>query len=299
MDQKQQQFATSPPREGYGDFGLLPDEILLKILRMALKSAVAMTLGDSTDNRPTHLRTFRMGCFLVNGLSKVSQRFKRLTADRSLLSYWNRQIEVHGSQWQIKEFVHEVISKEAEIIKELCINGVSDKDGDLPIITAADIGQLAAMCSNLNTLSLTLVRMPWWPPGIAPWVYLKELTISRIESASNLFKDVNLNDIAPNLETLMIEGLNRNSFIILPNMSNNEALRSITLNDGTFEFPDKIGFSRGFPRGLKELKGSASIRCALYNQKNERLIFTCKNLLNYKHAIFCKQIEGQEWFKLN
>ena len=39
---------------------------------------------------------------------------------------------------------------------------------------------------------------------------------------------------------------------------------------------------------------------ALYNPENERFIFAGKIPLNsHKHAIFCKQNEGQGWFKLH
>ena len=49
-----------------------------------------------------------------------------------------------------------------------------------------------------------------------------------------------------------------------------------------------------------EMRNTYSIGVALYNPENERLIFAGKIPLNsHKHAIFCKQNEGQGWFKLH
>ena len=51
---------------------------------------------------------------------------------------------------------------------------------------------------------------------------------------------------------------------------------------------------------LVEVISSELIRLALYNPETERFIFAGKIPLNsHKHAIFCKQNEGQGWFKLH
>ena len=63
-------------------FGLLPDELIMKIIKM--------TLEGVTDPEMKHV-------FLVDSIAKISTRFRRLSADKSL---WRDQVQVPESDFQ-------------------------------------------------------------------------------------------------------------------------------------------------------------------------------------------------------
>ena len=271
MDLLQQQFANSSiapqiwkldrwtkgnSKLGSSHFDLLPDEIMIKIIKMALTNTHEIQRGK--------------GHFLISVISKVSKRFRRLVPDKSVGSHWKGQVRIHGDESWIKDIIHHIISKEAEI-EVLQIYGLRDEKSVQPTLTSVDIMQLAAKCQQLGVLSVHHVRMQSWPPLIAPWMLLRELSISAVDKTC--FKNVNLHHIAPNLQTLKIEGQGEYASTLLPDMSGCDALSSITLHDGAFIFPDKIPF----PYRLKELNGTES---SLYCTKAS---FDLEVIYDHKH----------------
>ena len=177
---------------------------------------------------------------------------KKNPRDGSLVSLSHGRVCISGGESELKEIIYHSIGNEEEEVERLDVLGFRNENNDQPTLTSIDIMQLATKCPKMVELNIHNVVVKMFPPLIEPWKFLRKLTISVV--SKQCFKNVEFQDILPNLRVLHIEGEGRDYPTVLPDMSLCESLNSITLNDGAFVFPDKIPF----PHGLRELKGKTS-----------------------------------------
>ena len=118
----------SSPQSAYGSqepshFDSLPDEILMKIINLALGSN-----WPETHN------------FLVNVISNISPRFRRLAADKSL---WKGRISVGINPTTVEEVIRKFLGKE---VRELSIDPYFGEGGvkHEMALSAKDIAEMAA-----------------------------------------------------------------------------------------------------------------------------------------------------------
>ena len=166
---------------------------------------------------------YRKHCYLVNVISKISERFKLLARDRSL--------------W-----------------KGDSINIIGQKSLGFPwttmSISGSEFSKLAESCPKMETLYLNNMTVNAWPLAFnPPCLSLKKLIIHGCMMDHDLYKNVIMHQSIPNLEQFiwMQDRWSKNAFI-LPDLSGCHKLKKVILDNGTFTAP-----SIPFPRSLKML----------------------------------------------
>ena len=207
-------------------FDKLPDEIVLKIINLA------------TGTNP-----FEPHNFLVDVISKISTRFKRLAADRSL---WEGFVSIQGDTKMAKEVIQEFLCYRVTIFE--ISNTHNEKHIKVgPTLSAVEITKMTTRCPRMEYLILNDLRIESWPTSISPLLSLKALILRKV--GTTCFVNVDLSSVAPNIEVFYLEGEGIGTNTMLPDMTNCERLREVMLSYGNFLYPRKIPF----PRGLKEL----------------------------------------------
>ena len=205
---------------------MLPDEMLLKIIRLAIG---------------TIANAYQKHDFLV-GLSRTSQRLKRLSEDRSLRPCINKSVMIKIDQ--------EVTAKEA---KELVV----ERGTRCAYINLGEIMDMAKECPKVEELTLGIFTPLW--NLVRPWSSLRKLVLSWV--GKTCLKDSHFDMTAPNLEYLSVCGPSGDwDPIYLPDMTRCEKLLEVCLKEGEFD-SEKGMCNRAypFPSGLKILSGTGSI----------------------------------------
>ena len=217
----------------------LPNEILLKIIKMAAKSPKMKVtkLGEiHYDHR-----------FLIHVVRKISTRFKRLSR---LPEFWREIVvvslnNIRQPQLQSVEYqeIKDLLSSE---IKYLVIKG----DGNQTV----DILDLSTRCQNLERLEMRCVRTGQWPFFISPpWDSLRFLHLDVLESPSDGIGQMHqMNQIMPNLVELRISSLKAPMQIVLPWINGCKNLRKVVLQDGVFCFTADQWATCPLPRSLRK-----------------------------------------------
>ena len=103
--------------KGYSGFDLLPDEIVMKIVKMALQNMDPGTnncicpMGHNIKKIERvdvcYFRYFRClkRTVLVRVISKISQRFKRLARDKSLKFLWSGLDTICGDESELTDII--------------------------------------------------------------------------------------------------------------------------------------------------------------------------------------------------
>ena len=254
-------------------FHMIPDELVLKILKMTVSSEnriIGRTLRAylNATNRT----------YIIDVLGNVSSRFRRIARDRA---FWGGRITLDFlSRCEEDVMINE---KRLKRIADSFL-GESARDitvrGDVPLmqinqqswgcsvsrdslrarsicrmnISKENIQGLSSKCPNLMYLSFYSIKLTEWPAEQNPWHSLKELALSFTESP-NTFRHLDLHHIAPNLRTLKIteDGCPP---IRLPDMTQCHELANVELIGGghqSFCFPFNYKELAPFPCGLKKL----------------------------------------------
>ena len=116
-------------------FDWLPDEMLMKIIRM--------TINDLGDQRHHHL---------VDNIAKISSRFKNLAADKSL---WKAVVYTFKDRFNMKEVIDKFLQSEVEEVEfkslSLILNHALPNDD----ISAEDISALLEKCQDIRRIKLS------------------------------------------------------------------------------------------------------------------------------------------------
>ena len=226
-------------------FDLLPDEMVLKIIKMA-----ADGFGNKRQKLCHSRPNFQLDCrhtfhmhqlkyeFLINTVSKVSRRFKRIATDKTLWANWNGEVAINGSR---NKDLWELLGNYVKKIKSLTPSAN---------ISAKALKTMADKCPKLEELYLRGFRISSLPSS-CNFASLKMLSIS---FGNLFFKDVQLHMFAPNIEVIEFYGLSLWENL-LPDMSRCERLLEVYLNGAgsVYTFPGRIPF----PRGLRKLSGDS------------------------------------------
>ena len=227
-------------------FDRLPDEMVLKIIKMAVD-------GFGNEKQPlcqprTCRHTFHLHQqkyeFLINTIAKISGRFKRIATDKTLWANWNGGVAINEYRKKELEDLLEILGTFCRsLAATINFIGLSSKD----IVTMAD------KCPKLEHLNLGIPKILSWPKqGSCRFASLITMFIS-IED--QICSDVQLHLFMPNIEIIEFHGksLWEN---LLPDMSHCERLRVVYLYGAgaLYTFPGKIPF----PQDLRELRVSVS-----------------------------------------
>ena len=211
----------------------LPNEILLKIIKMAAKTPkLWLKCYDHS--------------FLVHVAGKISTRLRSIGR---LPELWRENVVVtlhdstsvrqrqSGGYKDIKELLG------SEITKMLHIEG----DGNQTV----DILDLAARCPNLELLLMRGVRIDKWPLFLSRWDSIRFLVLAVLESPFEGIEQ--MHRFLPNLVGIHIKSFKNPIQIVLPSMNNCEKLRQIWLQNGIFSFANELWAQNPLPTGLRKL----------------------------------------------
>ena len=236
-------------------FQTLPDEIVLKIIKM--------TVSHSSDRDK------------VIQISKLSSRFNRIARDTSLWrgavglalnrhsphKFW-KQLPVGGAPW--KQFLGEGVTS-------LTLWNSGIHSSDFAHLYGEDIATIAGNCPNLASLTLHDMAVPVnsWPTQALGLKNLRINTGSQIFVRTNdMFEDVKLDLIFPKLESFIFSVPKHGTAkpllkdtILLPDMTACKNLQEVHIamiaNWGhayKFKIPSELEDTGPFPRCLKMLR---------------------------------------------
>ena len=208
---------------------LKTDELVVKILKMAM------------DGHDRQILKYK---FLVDTIAKVSTRFRRLAADKSL---WKDPIVIKCSR---KNRIRRFKSFSDFPVSKLVIHYFDN------FLEGADIRILANKFPNLEELLLPYIR--GWPKLAKPWSSLTSLTL--MVDSFDCLTGITLHKTVPNLKLFRL--CSKYYATVLPDMTSCEELQVVCLvylgvDGGVFELPGDPGRPGKipFPRGLEELHG--------------------------------------------
>ena len=260
--------------EDCSPFDMLPNEVVLKIVKMFFNSEKGMDLyngcickefnpfAPAVRNKEYLMRAMMHGeCFKrtmhVMVLANVSQRFRCLSEDISK-SNWSGEVKICGIESELMEIIQNMPNEVS--ISRLDVTGIY---GVLTIlhannyvpdtyVSSESIRHLAAKIPNIHSLHMSSLKFDCFPPQTKPLLFLQKFEISKV--TGRIFENVDFSAIMPNIVHIDLGGGGIDHSIDLPDMTQCEHLRYVNLNCGKYVFPDKIPF----PRGLKALKGRDS-----------------------------------------
>ena len=162
-------------------FESLPPEIIVNILKMAMKSGYACSKHQHN--------------FLLDIISEVSKKFKDVAAIKSL---WAGEVFLWGGEAKIKKVIANHLN---DRVSGLELEGELERSNSDVTITTDILQHLSVKCPTLRTLTLSnLILLGTWPTFAAPWMSLKKLEIREGPMVSVLFVDVQIHRDLPNLE---------------------------------------------------------------------------------------------------
>ena len=233
-------------------FQTLPDEIVLKILKMTLSS------DQDHDN--------------IVKISKLSSKFNRIARDTSL---WRGAVgltlnRVDGKTWEDKNFLGEGVTNLT----------LSDYNGYFDLYKE-DLDTMAEECPKLVSLTLRNIAVRSWS---SLYFGVKDLRICNPYPIQEMFEGVKLDMIFPQIESFRFDvGKNTSSqpsfrqTIWLPDMTECQNLQKVCIrmvvNAGPpqhafrFKIPSELEETGPFPKGLKILE----IHGSIYNFTREEI----------------------------
>ena len=135
------------------DINSLPDELILQIVKLSASSE-GRGKGAIYDHN-----------FILNIISKISNRFRRISADSSL---WKGSTAIRASQKDVSFAINHCIHLGTTFLKVRTMMGED--------ISNAEIMTVYRKCRNLEGLDLIIGRSVW-PSLPSPWRSLRVLSL--------------------------------------------------------------------------------------------------------------------------
>ena len=241
----------------------LPNEVLMKIVKMAASSEVYMC--------PTASHTGLCGheCvggrwshddrhdFLIDVVSQISKRFKSLA---EAPEFWRG--DVHITMFDSSVFDVNTLKRTSKVSDsmrrpkkfELIRHLLGDETKQLFIIGSGkesiDIMDLAERCPNLKRLLLKGIRIDAWPVLPQPWMSIENL---HLYSPNSPFGDkTELHQSLPNLRKFDFSSDRYPIQLVLPDMTRCLRLEKVWLAYGQFAFTTDP--TDNLPRSLEEFE---------------------------------------------
>ena len=238
-------------------FDLLPDEMVMKIIKMAIG-----TLPDPTKKHE----------FIAKVIAKLSSRFRGLAMDRSL---WRGEVTVEGSDEELTETM-DVLSRFPVTITSITKLSLERRWGKSLWrkwgTLDGNLFGLAAKCSKLEELTCWTRTWNQWPCASMTLTQrltsLRRLTINIDTGAVTDAKgrstlSSTLQRCVPNLRFLHIKKSGAWCPLRLPDMTGCKKLEVVKLEGGPNSFSDEthlwIPQKMPLPRSLKKLYGYENI----------------------------------------
>ena len=165
-----------PSNSNVTNINSLPDELILKIVELAASGGGQ---GEGCNHN-----------FILNVISKISKRFKRISTDPSL---WRGNVTINASQQDTRLAIRESINNGTTFLKIRLSSGGNISSGDL-----IDINK---RCTNLKGLDV-LFDLGSWPkyPSIIAWKSMKVLILHLTRDVDPIdFWDGDMDSYLPNL----------------------------------------------------------------------------------------------------
>ena len=244
----------------------LPDEILLKIVKMATNSPVNQCLINTHNGICGHKRTCdglhdpgpdictNKHDILIDSIMGISKRFKRIAESPE---FWRGAVNINlidttlldartleHEPWRIDITEHRRPQK-YELVKHL-LSGETKELFIMGSDTNIDLLDLSATCNNLDTLLLNGLWINSWPNLPHSWSSLSELFLMDLPSSP--FENVKLQ--LPKLRRFDLSAHSAHIRHVLPDMTQCAQLEKVYLGPGQFAFTNSP--MDNLPRGLKD-----------------------------------------------
>lgn len=237
----------------------LPNEVLMKIIKMAAPSEVGCPTMSHTgicghEHKAPWIHDDRHD-FLIDVVSRISKRFKSLA---EAPEFWRGSVHItmfDSSVFDVNTL--ERTSKVPDTMKnpkkfELVSHLLGDETKELYIIgsgkESVDILDLAERCANLEKLLLKGIRIDTWPAFPRPWTSLKDLYL--MSPNSPFGPKTELHRSLPNLRTFDFGSDRYPIQLVLPDMTRCLFLEKVWLAYGQFAFTSDP--TDNLPRSLKK-----------------------------------------------
>ena len=246
----------------------LPDEILLKIVKMAAQTPVRQCLISPHVGICGHQRTSdglhddrsdvcsNKNDFLIDVIMRVSKRFKKIAESPE---FWRGTVQISlldtalldaltldNEPWNIEFSEALRRPQKYELMKHL----LHDKKTELFIFGSGkesiNIMDLAARCMKLETLLLRGIDM--WPNFPSHWTSLSELWLFDMQNSP--FEDMQLHLHLPNLRKFYLSANSVHIRLGVPDMTQCAGLEKVWLGPGQYAFTNEP--KDNLPRGLKD-----------------------------------------------
>lgn len=243
---------------GGATFNSLPDELVLKIVKLAAQSEYRLCFS-SHDSKYIHK-------YILNIVGKISVRFRNIAADKSL---WRGYVFIGNrpgygllddvSEEGIASLVRDFLCEESKLLeiqnlrKRMVDGRWTPVDGE--VIRSETIRALSEKCPDMIALSLNGLRMESWPsPPYNSLDSLEDLVMGRLQLSSDLFRNVHLHECFPNLKSVILDRCEAigGGAIALPDASECRSLEVFEIRNGIYRFATDLDVKVPFPQSLKK-----------------------------------------------
>ena len=227
-------------------FNLLPDELVLKILKMAAAKNKSESWAWYFRCKPEDFDHD----FIIDVLGKISNRFFCISKDSNL---WKGTVRINkvGNKPRTDRLINSFLGDRVE---QLIFDGKGQykKCNKIrPEISAENLHTIASKCTSLKRLKLHVTGIESWPLHCTMH-RLEELDIFDTSFNTDTFKNMKLRHILPQLKSFKGQ-LHAEGLVWLPDMRYCKDLQEVYVDGGDFCFPPMPTGKVPFPRGLKRL----------------------------------------------
>lgn len=270
-------------RHGSASICSLPDNLVLKIVKMAAESREMFYL-DHTKFYPCIFKYDHD--FITDSIARISQRFMRIAShpdlwkDNVSINYpkavgrlcLQEDAESEEDDWQKEEETGVDGQADHAQLTDLFPNDVTESFSFREYgerVPEEYIGDILDNCPNLKVLTLYDTELPAWPGMALSGYPLQELYVASCVIDAKLFKDINMSVSLPNLKVFFLSisedqpdidewnmedgGTYMVPSILLPDISECNKLQILKISNGYFRFPGNLEGKHPLPNNLEKL----------------------------------------------